>query len=122
MLTDAQIQKAIEELALSGASHEHPDCVRIAYEWLDAQKKLKHPRQYSVDLKHIIEAWGGRYVSQSDVKVAAHLHPEIVGEYSRYNISARLVKPSTDRLKGIGQALTHGPSKSLSNDCYQEEE
>jgi hypothetical protein len=122
MLTDAQIQKAIEELGIKNANHEHPDCVRIAYEWLDAQKKLKGPRKHGAPLKHIIENWGGRYVSQSDVEVAAYLHPDVVGEYSRYNISARLVKPSTERLKGIGEALTHGQSESYTEDTYQEEE
>lgn len=122
MLTDAQIEKAFKVLAKKDAHYEHPDCVRIAYEWLDAQKKLKHPRQHSAPLKHIIESWGGRYVSQSDVEVAAYLHKDIIGEYSRYNISARLVRPSLERLEGIGEALTHGPSECYTDDTYQEEE
>lgn len=122
MLTDEQIEKAIQTLALKNANHEHHDCVRIAFEWLDAQKKLKHPRQTSRPLKHIIEKWGGRYVSQSDVEVAAYLHKDILGNYSCYNISARLVEPSTERLKGIGEALTHGPSKPYTMDTYRDKE
>jgi hypothetical protein len=107
---------------LKDALHEHPDCIRIAYEWLDAQKILKHPRRSSRPLKHIIEKWGGRYVSQSDVEVAAYLHKDISGDYPNYNISARLVQPSTVRLMGIGEALTHGPSKSYSENTYKEKE
>ncbi len=33
----------------------------------------KHPTQREHSLKHIIETWGGRYVSQSDIEVAAVL-------------------------------------------------
>jgi len=122
MLTDEQIENAIQKLALKNAHHEHHDCVRISYEWLDAQKKLKHPRRSSRPLKHIIEKWGGRYVSQSDVEVAAYLHKDIAGDYPNFNISARLVEPLTDRLKGIGEALTHGPSKPYSENTYKDKE
>ena len=58
-------------------------------------------------LKHIIEAWGGRYVSTSDVEVAATLHPEIRGTYPHFNISARLTEPSKNRLAGISEAFKH---------------
>lgn len=122
MLTDDQIEKAIQKLALKNANHEHHDCVRISYEWLAAQKKLKHPRRLSRPLKHIIESWGGRYVSQSDVEIAAYLHKDISGEYPNYNISALLVQPSVKRLEGIGEALTHGPSRPYNEDTYKEEE
>ena len=87
--------------------HEHDDCIRIAYEWLDAQVKIKNPTSKSRPLKHIIENWGERYVSQTDVEVAAWLHPEILGVYPRYNISARLTLPSESRLSGIGEAGKH---------------
>jgi hypothetical protein len=57
--------------------HEHDDCIRIAYEWLDAQTKTKDVTKKGRPLKHIIEKWGGRYVSQDDVEVAAQMHPEV---------------------------------------------
>jgi hypothetical protein len=57
-------------------------------------------------LKHFIEKWGGRYVSQSDVEVAAELHPKIKGTYPYFNISARLTRPSDARLNNIHQAKT----------------
>jgi hypothetical protein len=84
--------------------HEHDDCIRIAYEWLDAQVKLKRPRMKARALKHIIENWAGRYVSQSDVEVAAYLHPDIIGEYPYYNLSARFIEPRRSRLDGIEEA------------------
>ncbi|WP_456638531.1 hypothetical protein [Bradyrhizobium sp. USDA 10063] len=86
--------------------HEHDDCIRIAYEWLDAQTKTKGVMRDRRPLKHIIEDWGGRYVSQSDVEVAAELHPEIRGTYPHFNISARLVLPSDVRLATIPEART----------------
>jgi|SRR6266404_2796895 len=59
--------------------HQHDDCIRIAYEWLDAQVQTKGVIRRARPLKHIIENWAGRYVSQSDVEVAANLHPRIKG-------------------------------------------
>jgi hypothetical protein len=88
--------------------HEHDDCVRLAYEWLDAQKTIATPNKKYRPLKHIIEKWAGRYVSQSDVELAAFLHPRITGTYPNFNLSARLVLPSDRRFKGIGEALTQG--------------
>jgi len=104
VITDAEIKIAKENTAytLDSQLHEHNDCIRIAYEWLDAQKKTKGRA-----LKHLIENWGGRYVSTSDVCVAAQLHPEIRGEYPRFNLSARLTEPSSTRLNNIPEAMTH---------------
>ena len=109
MITREQIEKAKKEVILKGnGHHQHDDCIRIAYEWLDAQKKTKNPRNVPDTLKHLIERWAGRYVSQSDVEIAAHLHPKITGGYPYYNISSRLTEPSVDRLKNIAQAFTQG--------------
>lgn len=107
MLTDAQIEQTIRSLKLKEGLHEHHDCVRIAYAWLDAQVKTQGLTRTTRPLKHLIEKWGGRYVSQSDVEVAAHLHPEIRGKYPHYNLSARLTEPSTDRLAKVGEAFKH---------------
>lgn len=109
MLTDEEIERAKRETKYTNQSprHEHPDCIRIAYEWLDAQKKIASHMRRTMPLKHIIEKWGGRYISTSDVEVAAVLHPEIKGTYPHYNISSRLTEPSTDRLKGISEAFKH---------------
>ncbi|QKC86670.1 hypothetical protein EB232_33305 [Mesorhizobium sp. NZP2077] len=108
MLTSAQIAKAklFTPYIERDHRHEHDDCIRIAYEWLDAQTKTKGIVQQTRPLKHIIQKWGGRYVSQSDVEVAAHMHPDIIGTYPRYNISARLVQPRETRLAGISEAKT----------------
>jgi hypothetical protein len=70
--------------------HESDDSIWIAYEWFDAQTKTRAPRAKFQSLKHIIENWGGRYVSRSDVEVAALMHPEIRGTYPFYNIGSRL--------------------------------
>lgn len=109
MLSDNEIEQAKRKTkySLPSQRHEHPDCIRIAYQWLDAQKKTKGTTTRTVALKHIIEKWGGRYVSQSDVEVAAALHPDIKGTYPHFNISARLTEPSKDRLNGLSEAFTH---------------
>ena len=109
ILTDEQIEEAKQRTKYSTAEqlHQHNDCVRIAYEWLDAQDTILSKQTSAFALKHLIEKWGGRYVSQSDVEVAAYMHPRIRGTYPYYNISARLTLPADDRLDGIGEAFTH---------------
>lgn len=110
MLTTEQIDAAKKrtKYGLKEQLHQHDDCIRIAYEWLDAQPKTKGVVQRARPLKHLIENWAGRYVSMSDVEVAAELHPDIIGEYPRFNISARLIYPSDGRLSGIDEAKKHG--------------
>jgi hypothetical protein len=109
MLSDSEIEQGKCETKYSSkeTNHEHLDCIRIAYQWLDAQRKTKGKTTRTMPLKHIIEKWGGRYVSRSDVEVAATLHPEIEGEYPHFNISARLTEPSKERLAGISEAFKH---------------
>jgi len=105
MLTAKQIKDAKENLVLKFPAHyEHDDCIRIAYEWLDAQKKTKNPRNVPHDLKHLITRWASRYVSRSDVEVAAYMHPDIIGDYPYYNISSRLTEPNIKRLVNIDQS------------------
>lgn len=110
MLTDEQIEAAKKRTRYGTGLdilHEHPDCVRFAYEWLDAQKKIKRPNKSYRPLKHNIEQWAGRYVSQNDVEVAATLHPDIIGEYPYYNISNRLIEPKKERISHLGQTDIH---------------
>ncbi len=110
MLSDSQINEAKNRAPLQLNGHfEHNDCIRMAYEWLDAQVKTKTQRKTFNPIKHIIEKWSGRYVSQSDVEVAAWLHPDIIGTYPNFNISSRLTFPSVFRLSGIGEAGKHNP-------------
>ncbi|MGE8653528.1 MAG: hypothetical protein ACN6NV_07235 [Acinetobacter gandensis] len=119
MLTDQEIQLAISQVSKNPDNlHEHPDCVRIAYAWLDAQKKIQSACRQSYPIKHYIEKWAGRYVSESDVEVAAYLHPEIKGKYPNFSISSNLTEPSRSRLISISEAMTqlnyhnsHDPKK-----------
>lgn len=107
MLTDQEIQQAINTISIGPNNlHEHPDCVRIAYAWLDAQKKIQSACRQSYPLKHYIEKWAGRYVSESDVKVAAYLHPAIKGKYPNFNISSNLTEPCRSRLINIQEVMT----------------
>lgn len=118
MISEKDIAEAKKRVSYSLSEaplHEHDDCIRMAYEWLDAQVKTKRHTRYCRPIKHIIERWAGRYISTSDVDVAAELHPDIRGTYPYFNISSRLTKPSTDRLKGIGEAFTQGYHKGPSN-------
>lgn len=105
MLSSLQIEKAKKETLYSDTDryHENDDCIRIAYEWLDAQKKIKSLSSKR-NLASIIAIWAGRYVSSSDVEVAAHIHPKIFGSDKCYNISAKLTEPKKSRLKHIAQA------------------
>lgn len=117
MLTDSQINDAKAKAPVRlERHHEHNDCVRIAYEWLDAQQKIKGVISSPFPLKHMVERWGGRYVSQSDVEVAAWLHPDIQGTYPRYNISKRLTLPSDSRLSNIGEAFSQDQRERLEDD------
>ena len=109
-LTDEHIELGKQQTVytLNPARHEHSDCIRIAVAWLEAQKRLKNPSfgRGGHPLKHIIESWAGRYVSQNDVEVAATLLG-LLGAYPYFNISSRLTRPSLLRLDGIEQAMKH---------------
>ena len=111
MITAKQIKEAKKKVRLQDSHHEHYDCILIAYEWLDAQKKTKKPRNIPHELKDLIERWAGRYVSLGDIEVAACLHPSVTGNYPFYNISSQLTEPSINRLKNIGEALTQGQNE-----------
>lgn len=108
ILTDEQINEAKKHVpcVAGDPNRENPGCVRIAYEWLDAQAKTVSPIRSAYAIKHLIEKWGARYVSQYDVEVAAYLHPQIKGKYPYYNISSKLTLPSEQRLAGIEEAFT----------------
>ncbi|WP_025155096.1 hypothetical protein [Morganella morganii] len=60
MLTDKKIEQAKKTTRYSSRNdilHEHNDCIRIAYEWLDAQKKLKGPTTKTYALKGFQAQW-----------------------------------------------------------------
>ena len=81
------------------------DGVLVAYQWLSAQDRISRCTRAWKPLKHIIEAWGGVYVSKDDVSTAARMLG-LQGTYPHFNISARLVWPNEERLSGIRKALT----------------
>lgn len=121
MLTSGEIaaaKKAYRYRHPKDILHEHDDCIRMAYEWLDAHNTIATPNKKYRPLKHIIEKWAGRYISQSDVEIAAAMHPRIRGKYPNFNLSARLVLPSDRRLEGIGEALTQGYRERLNSQTY----
>jgi hypothetical protein len=122
-LSDEVISQAIKNRSrLKVGHHESYDCIRIAYEWLDAQARTQTCQQSSEPLKHIIEAWGRRYLSQSDVEVAAQLHPDIQGEYPSYNISRRFIRPSRGRLDSIREANSQDTYDRNYQDVYSRSE
>lgn len=94
---------------MSESAHEHPDCVLIAMEWLSAQTRTKSPCRKLFPVKHMIEAWAGRYLSQDDVSVAAK-KLNLPGRYPYFFISARLTLPDLRRLNPIGEAGKHSSS------------
>ena len=102
----AEAKKRVTYLYPWEVLHQHDDCIRIAYEWLDAQLKTNGVSRTYRAFGELIKHWGGRYVSRSDVEVAAELHPEIRGKYPYYNIGRHLVRPSDARLAEIKEART----------------
>jgi hypothetical protein len=119
MLTDAEIDAAKARTVYSARGHhEHNDCIRMAYEWFDAQNTVKVAKKRYQPLKHVMEKWAGRYVSQSDAEVAAILHPRITGKYPNFNLSTQLVLPNDRRLVGIGEALSQSQRESLKPSTY----
>ncbi|MCA6105024.1 hypothetical protein [Bradyrhizobium australafricanum] len=107
-LTATEIAEAKKRVKYQHASvrDEHDDCVRIAYQWMDAQILTKRMLGRSYPLKNIIEIWGGRHIEAFDVEAAAELHPKLRGKYPHFNISARLTFPSGRRLANIAEART----------------
>ena len=123
MITEEQINNAKLELGLKNPDYGDDDCIRIAYEWLDAQKKTKHPRHVEHDIKHLVENWADTYISRFAVALAAYLHPKIKGFYPFYNISSRLTEPSITRLQRIGikyKSLGQRSSHKESNYYFHE--
>jgi hypothetical protein len=125
-LTDEEIENAKKEIvySYSGYSeplHQHNDCIRICYEWLDAQEKMTI-KKVCCDYKHDVQHWAKRYVSRADFEVAAFLHPEIKGEYPKYNLRKVTVLPSITRLANIGEAGKHPNYKSYPNQYRKMEE
>ena len=108
MISDAMIEKAKKETVYSlEPHHSHNDCIRIAYQWFDAQKKIKTTSSKKHSIKTIIREWAGRFISISDIEIAAFLHPDIHGKYPFFNISSYLTEPSIERLKIIPEAFKH---------------
>ena len=124
MISDEAIERAKEtaDYDVEMANFEHNDCIRIAYAWLDAQTKTKGASKKACALKHLIETWAGRYVSRADVIVAAHMHPDVKGEYPYFNISARLTEPAKSRLEGIGEAFTQRQHRDFDSSDYKNHE
>lgn len=123
MLTEAQIAEAKRTIIYTHSDplHEHDDCVRIASEWLSAQTQTAGTMRKRYAMKHLIEKWGGRYVSQSDVELAAHIL-RLRGKYPHFNISARLTEPAKSRLSGIGEAFSHDYHKHHDPTAYANRE
>ncbi len=119
MISDKTIEDAKSKTLYSYDSyHEHNDCIRTAYEWLDAQIKTKNPTRQTRVLKQMIQTWARRYVSKADVEVAALMHPEIQGKYPHYNISARLTEPLMDRLNDMPNAFKHSYNEQHGKSDY----
>lgn len=82
------------------------DCIRIAYEFIDAQRASGKKRKFS-SIKNHVEKWAGRYISAADFDIAIQFHPEFHGENGFYNIELPLVMPDLNRLREIREAFSH---------------
>ena len=118
-LTDAQIMREIENLPVNEQCYVHScDQVRLAFQWLDAQKKLKRPNKRPWLEKHVLERWAGRYISWCSVEVAGRLHPEITGNYPCFNIGNRFIYPNKRRQIDIAEAGIHPNYSACAHRAY----
>lgn len=86
-------------LGVADCSDRFCAMVRLAFTFLDQQKKTKKPSDFSgYGLKHVIEYSARTYVSTTAVSVAALMHPDIIGSYPDFNISKRLTLPNYSTL------------------------
>ncbi len=108
MFTTEQIRAAESQLDLSGTQLTTDDNVRIAYEWLDAQRVTNTQSGKKFALKYLIGLWSGRKISEDDVRIAASLHEEVKGAFPGYNIHPRLTFPSVERLRLNVEILIEG--------------
>lgn len=117
LLTDTDIAIAVKALPNKfGLNHESPDSVRISVEWLSAQRRTSTMPVEMHNLKHLIENWGGRYVSRGDVQVAALLL-DIKGIYpSLYLDMGNLVLPDKRRLAHISEAHSQKRYRNRADD------
>jgi len=112
-LYDDEIERAKSEHFYGSLPpfHEHNDCIRAAYEWLDAQVPFTVTSRRNVTfrpLKHIIERWFGRYITRTDVEIAASMHPSIRFSYDDgYNLGEHLILPSPARVRHLSMFLAH---------------
>ena len=111
LLTDKAIliAKGSAPYDSNNALHQHNDCIRIAYIWLDHQKVTKRTRFTASAIKHDIERWAQRYISSSDLIVAAHMHPDIIINPAHHtlNIHQKFITPPIDYLYKISEAFKH---------------
>ena len=122
IITDEQIKDAKASTPYSLEPHHmnDDDSIRAAYNWLDAQPKLRGLTTKPLAIKHIIERWAGFYVSLTDVEVAAHMHPDIYGSYPVYNIHCNFVHPLDCRLVGLIHHRYNLPTRRYDDKTYFE--
>lgn len=113
--TIEKAKREIEYMWDDKGFHQHDDCVRIAFEWLSAQKRTKTISGH-FSHKHDMERWAGRYVCSHDVELAAHILG-IPVKNGRMGISKNTVLPCFSRLDLIEQVNIHVYLPSL--DSYR---
>lgn len=75
--------------------------VLIAFAWLDAQVGIKGFKKRDYGTNQMIGSWANHHVSRRAIRIAAHLHPRIEGEYPHFNISGLMVNPDRARIDGM---------------------
>lgn len=95
-----------EQIVGAGYMETSIDEVRICCAWLEAQRRTDDLSCVGSPLRHIIQEWGGRYVTEHAVTIAAKLLG-IKGNYPKFNINPNFTFPHHERLQGIDAAFTH---------------
>ena len=117
MIIWEMIQNTPAEWSLNSLSPRDIECVEVAYQFLDAQKKCVLKKQSHYALKGMVERWSRRYISRLDVEMAIRLHPELRGNASSCNISSNFVMPSMNRLSRVENVPIDLSYRSLLSIC-----
>ena len=127
-LSDDRIREAVKEYFSHHRGEENLtkdfNKVRMAYSWLDAQRRAKGLTQTYLPLKHMIEAWANFYIPAQAVCIAVNLHPDFFGKkYPHFNLKKdRIIRPDRKRLEGIPGVGSHNYSEKWNANYYHSAE
>lgn len=105
-ITMNSIAIAEKELGISRADQtENGDGVKIAYQWLMAQKKIATQNNHQ-QIKSLIRSWSGCFITDDDIAIAGHLLG-VGSAIQNLSISTKYTLPKQERLDSISSKHKH---------------